>query len=164
MKKIGLSFLIFAFMLCLPVLLINCGGSDGSSSNNMDGDPIEPNDLVGIWSGTVTINTATGGSRTGTFILEIIDGTMLDYTASFANEPLNVRAFGLSWNVVSITLNTVQTPSNDCHLYDQWYVFEVIGDTMTLTDYEGTLCEGDGQGGHTALHTITSASGTLTRQ
>jgi hypothetical protein len=154
----------------------------GEASRDLDGTPMTveitlvpvtpPVNVTGMWSGTIT-RTGTwsgtpdseclGDSANITYVLSQ-SGNTVTGTYSF-NNGLSTSIFSgfLSGNTLSITTYPQQLASDDCHLYSLTFVYTVTETTMTLTSASGTMCCGDGLGGHVALFNVTGGSGTLNK-
>lgn len=63
-----------------------------------------------------------------------------------------------------LTTSTEETDANDCHLYTQEWELRIQLPDLKVADVRGTICEGDGQGGHVALREITGGDGVYVRR
>jgi hypothetical protein len=63
-----------------------------------------------------------------------------------------------------LTTRTEETDANDCHLYTQEWELRIQLPDLKVATVRGTVCEGDGQGGHVALRDITGGDGVYVRR
>lgn len=129
-------------------------------------------DVTGTWSGIITpTGTWSGtpdeecgiGPANITYVLSQSGNTVTGTYSMDGNPFAPIYSGFMSGNTLSITTFPQQMESDDCHLYGVTVTYTVSETTMTLTSASGTLCCGDGMGGHCALYTVTGGSGTLNR-
>lgn len=63
-----------------------------------------------------------------------------------------------------LVTRTAQTDESDCHLYTQEWELRIQLPDLNIRSVRGEICEGDGQGGHLSLRTITDGSGRFVRR
>lgn len=125
-----------------------------------------PINVTGTWSGTLTLNTQSGsGPFALTYVLTQTGSTITGTSAGGSSgDPANpIYSATLTGNSLTIISYPAQVSSDDCHLYSKTFTYTVSTTTMSLTSASGTMCSGNGTGGHTSLTTITGGSGTLNK-
>lgn len=125
-----------------------------------------PVDVTGTWSGTLTLNMQNGsGPFALTYVLtqsgSTVTGTIVGGNSGDPAHPISSAT--LAGNSLTIISYPAQLPYDDCHLYSNTFTYTVSRTTMSLTSASGTMCSGNGTGGHSSLSTITGGSGTLNK-
>jgi hypothetical protein len=151
MKRLSTCILVAA---CAAAVASGCGSSTSPSQLN----------LTGGWHGTLTITVQGGSGAMSVFYSLNQSGSTVTGTSIIGDDPsASISMATLSGNTLTITSHPGATASDDCSAYSQTFTYTVSDPTMTVTAASGTLCSGDGHGGHTSLTPITGATGTLRR-
>lgn len=143
------------------LLLCGCIGAGGSTG------PGENVNVTGTWLGT--LHVAFGSDTVSTPVQfelthEPNSGELTGVvSASALGDVVMLEQSEVKSRVVTIVTQYDETGSDDCHLYRQTWEFLTLVTEMRLTKLTGTLCVGDGNGGHESLRVITGGRGNVSR-
>jgi hypothetical protein len=148
-------------LLLSVVLLCGCIGSGGSTG------PGEAVNVTGTWTGTLKIAFGSD-SISAPVQFELNHEPNSDeltgvVSASVVGDVVISEESGVKSRVVTIVTQYDETGTDDCHQYTQTWEFLSLVTEMRLTKLTGTLCVGDGNGGHESLRVITGGRGNVAR-